>query len=56
MENNQYDMVYRMLFDPHYQRLLSAAGFGDIYIYGGCNMEDYTENSRRLIVTARRTN
>lgn len=51
-ENNQYDIVYRILFDDDYRRLLSAAGFQNIQIYGSYVRETYDETSRRLIVVA----
>lgn len=52
MENNQYDIVYRILFDDDYRRLLSKAGFGSIQVYGDYAFHPYNENSRRLIVVA----
>jgi len=55
IENNQYDIVYRILFDNDYRRLLSKAGFEEIHIYGDYNMGAYNENSRRLIVVAKCT-
>jgi len=54
-ESNQYDIVYRIILDDEYRRLLSAAGFEDINIYGDYDMSDYTEKSKRLIVVARCT-
>jgi len=51
-DNNQYDIVYRILSDSDYQRLLSAAGFRNIAIYGDYDMSEYDNNSRRLIVAA----
>ncbi len=42
MEENQYDIVYRILLDNDYRRLLSQAGFTDIKIYG-----DYDRNPLR---------
>ena len=53
-ESNQYDIVYRIILDDEYRRLLTEAGFEDIRIYGDYDMCDYTEKSRRLIVVARR--
>lgn len=52
-ESNQYDIVYRILFDDDYKRLLSAAGFDNIQIYGDYDMNDYNETSGRLIAVAR---
>jgi ubiquinone/menaquinone biosynthesis C-methylase UbiE len=54
-EGNQYDIVYRIILDDEYKRLLVAAGFEDIHIYGDYGMSAYTEESRRLIVVARNT-
>jgi len=55
IENNQYDIVYRIILDDDYRKLLSSAGFKDVQIYGDYDMSEYTEQSRRLIVVARRT-
>ncbi|HQB62790.1 MAG TPA: class I SAM-dependent methyltransferase [Sedimentibacter sp.] len=52
LESNQYDIVYRILLDEDYKRLLSQAGFTNVQIYGDYNMKDYNENSWRLIVVA----
>ena len=51
-ESNQYDIVYRILLDAKYKRLLSQAGFTNVQIYGDYNMNGYDENSWRLIVVA----
>ena len=51
-ENNQYDIVYRILLDDDYRNLLSKTGFKNIKIYGDYNMNEYTEKSRRLIAVA----
>jgi hypothetical protein len=51
-ENNQYDIVYRIILDNDYRKLLSEAGFENINIYGDYDMNEYNENSRRLIVVA----
>jgi len=53
LENNQYDIVYRILLDNDYRQLLSKAGFDDIQIYGDYNLSPYDETSRRLIVVAK---
>ena len=53
LESNQYDIVYRILFDNDYKKLLSEAGFSDISIYGDYDKSEYTEISRRLIVVAK---
>jgi len=54
IESNQYDIVYKIILDDEYNRLLSEAGFEDIHIYGDYDMSDYTKQSRRLIVVAGR--
>jgi ubiquinone/menaquinone biosynthesis C-methylase UbiE len=53
-ESNQYDIVYRLLLDDDYRRLLTEAGFTEIQIYGDYDMRAYDEESRRLIVVAQR--
>ncbi len=53
LENHQYDVTYRLLFDKEYRELLSSAGFGEIHFYGDYHRNPYTEDSRRLIVVAR---
>ena len=52
MESNQYDIVYRILLDEDYKWLLPQAGFTNIQVYGDYNMNNYNENSWRLIVVA----
>jgi len=52
LESTQNDFVFRILFDEDYKRLLSQAGFKNIEIYGDYNMNNYNENSWRLIVVA----
>ena len=52
VENNQYDIKYRIIFDDDYKRLLFEAGFKNISVYGDYSMRDYDRNSRRLIVVA----
>jgi hypothetical protein len=52
LESNQYDIVYRILLDEDYKRLLSQAGFTNIRVFGDYNMNSYNENSWRLIVVA----
>lgn len=58
-EQNQafqtYDFTYRVLLRDDYDRLLSAAGFGERWYYGSYNLEPYDkESSHRLIVVAQR--
>lgn len=53
LESNQYDIVYRILLDEDYRRLLSQVGFRNIQIYGDYAMHSYNRNSRRLIVVAK---
>jgi len=53
LESNQYDIVYRIILDEDYKRLLSQAGFTKIHCYGDYDMNEYNkENSWRLIVVA----
>ena len=52
LESNLYDIVYRILLDEDYKRLLPQAGFTNIRIYGDYKMNNYDNNSRRLIVVA----
>jgi len=52
IEDNQYDFVFRILLDGDYKRLLPQAGFSNIQIFGDYNMNNYDENSWRLIVVA----
>ncbi len=51
-ESAQYDIVYRILLDEDYRRLLAEAGFMDVQIYGGYDRAAYDEKSGRLIVVA----
>ncbi|EOH91688.1 class I SAM-dependent methyltransferase [Enterococcus pallens] len=53
MENHQYDIVYRILLDEDYHRLLAKAGFREIQIYGDYQRNPYDHSSRRLIVVAK---
>lgn len=55
LESNQYDIVYRILLDEDYKRLLSQAGFTNIQIYGQYDMSEYSKNSWRLIVVAEKS-
>ncbi len=52
LENNQYDIVYRILLEEDYRRLLQQAGFDQIYTYGDYNQGPYTKESIRLVVVA----
>jgi len=52
LESNQYDIVYRILLDDDYKRLLSQAGFTSIQVYGDYSMNSYNKKSWRLIVVA----
>lgn len=52
LENNQYDIVYRILLDDDYRELMSEAGFSNIQIYGDYGLTPYDKNSKRLIVVA----
>lgn len=51
-ESNQYDIVYKIILDNDYRRLLSEAGFNNIQIFGDYNMSNYNEKSKRIIVVA----
>jgi ubiquinone/menaquinone biosynthesis C-methylase UbiE len=52
LESNQYSMVYRMLLDDDYKKLLTEAGYDNIKIFGDYDMKEYDEESQRLIVVA----
>ena len=52
MESNQYDVIYRIILDDDYRRLLANAGFEHIQIYGDYDRSPYSKESRRLIVVA----
>jgi len=54
VESNQYDIMYRIILDDDYRRLLLEAGFENIQIFGDYDRSDYNEKSRRLIVVAQR--
>lgn len=50
-----YDFTYRILLRDDYDRLLSAAGYGERWFYGSYGLEPYDkERSNRLIVVAQR--
>ena len=53
LEENQYDIVYRILLNDDYMRLMSEAGFKDVKIYGDYEFSPYNEDSHRLIVVAK---
>lgn len=53
IESNQYEVVYKIILDDDYRRLLTSAGFSDIKIYGDYSFAPYDKNSRRLIVVAK---
>ena len=52
-EENQYDIVYRLLLDDDYRVLLTQASFTDIRIYGDYGRSSYDETSRRLVAVAK---
>jgi hypothetical protein len=52
MENNQYDIVYRILLDNDYRKLLKEVRFENYQIFGDYSMNVYDEKSMRLIVVA----
>ena len=45
-ENNQYDIIYRIILADDYRKLLVEAGFENIQIYGGYDWSDYNEKSK----------
>lgn len=52
MEENQYDIVYKIILDEEYRTLLTKAGFEKISIYGDYERQPYDQKSTRLIVVA----
>lgn len=52
--SSQHDIVYRILLDDDYQKLLSQAGFKNISIYGDYDFTPYSKQSRRLVVVAQK--
>jgi len=54
LEQNQYDITYRILLDEDYHKLLTEAGFANIQIYGDYGLTPYDRESRRLIVVAQK--
>lgn len=52
IDSNQYDIVYRLLLDNDYRRLLLESGYGKISIYGDYDQNPYNKESMRLIVVA----
>lgn len=53
LESNQYDVVYKIILDDEYRRLLSLAGYKDVRIFGDYDQAPYNLESKRLIVVAR---
>lgn len=53
IQNNQYDIVYKIILDEDYKTLLAKAGFKDIKIYGDYNRTLYNGQSKRLIIVAK---
>lgn len=53
-EDNQYEIVYKIILDDDYRRLLTEAGFGNIRIYGDYDRNPYDKKSKRLIVVAQK--
>lgn len=45
---------YPILLEKDYRRMLSAADFGTVEIYGNFSFAPYDENSEKLIIVARR--
>lgn len=52
-ESHLYDIVYKVILNEDYKKLLLKAGFKDIKIYGDYKGTVYAQNSKRLIVVAR---
>jgi len=52
IENNQYDIIYKIILDNDYRKLLQKAKFENIRIFGDYDMNEYNENSKKLIVVA----
>lgn len=53
LESNQYKIIYRVLLEDDYQRLLLKAGFKRVDIYGDYDKSPYQKESRKLIVVGR---
>jgi hypothetical protein len=47
IESNKYEIVLRNLLADDYRRLLAAAGFGEITVYGDLDMNEYKDTSRK---------
>lgn len=54
IESNQHKIVYRALHAHEYRRLLAAAGFGNVEIYGDFCKSPYDKDSPKLVVVAKR--
>ncbi|WP_438717803.1 hypothetical protein [Enterococcus sp. AZ109] len=52
-EENQYDIIYRILLDEDYRKLFAKAGFTNSEIYGGYDWYPYDWESQRLIAISR---
>ncbi len=52
VETSQYDIVYRLLLDDDYRKLLTKTGYKNIEILGGYDGEIYNKKSARLIAVA----
>lgn len=52
LENKEYNIVYRLLLDDDYKKLLLEAGYGKVSIYGDYAQNPYTHNSSRMIIVA----
>lgn len=53
LESNQYDIIYRILYDNDYKQMLTDTGFSDIRLYGDYKMNPYNRQSMRIIVVAK---
>lgn len=53
LENNKYDICYRILLEADYRELLKQAGFSNVSVYGDYQRTPYQANqSMRCIVVA----
>lgn len=52
LEENQYDIIYKIILANDYRRLLRQAGYSDVQIYGDYQKTAYDKNSHRMIVVA----
>jgi len=53
MEENQFEVLYKIILDDDYREFLLKANYSSIEIYGDYDMNEYDETSNKLIVVAR---